>query len=281
MLPQTIAPTSPAEVVASALVLKNVDVVFDGVIQVLRSLSLEVPSGQVVALMGGNGAGKTTTLKAISSLLGAERGKVVGGQIWIHGEDRTNADPVRIVCEGTVQVMEGRRVLQHLTVEQNLRVGAHFRKDKDIILDDMENVYGYFPALKKLTKRTAGFLSGGEMQMLLVGRALMARPKLMLFDEPSMGLAPRIVQELFERIEQVTAEKKMSVLIVEQNVRAALRIAQYGYVMENGRIMLHGTSQELQNNEDIREFYLGLGASQNTQSYRDVKHYRRRKRWLG
>jgi branched-chain amino acid transport system ATP-binding protein len=177
--------------------------------------------------------------------------------------------------------MEGRRVLQHLTVEQNLLVGAHFRKDKDIILDDMENVYGYFPALKKLNQRTAGFLSGGEMQMLLVGRALMARPKLMLFDEPSMGLAPRIVQELFERIEQVTVEKKMSVLIVEQNVRAALRIAQYGYVMENGRIMLHGTSQELQNNEDIREFYLGLGASQNTQSYRDVKHYRRRKRWLG
>ncbi len=263
------------------LALRNVDVVFDGVIQVLRSLSLEVRPGQVVALMGGNGAGKTTTLKAASSLLAAERGAVVGGQVLLQGRDLTNADPGEVVRAGTVQVMEGRRVLHHLTVEQNLRVGAHFRGDRAEVAADIDEVYGYFPRLKDLRDRTAGYLSGGEMQMLLVGRALMARPRLLLLDEPSMGLAPRIVHELFERVADVRARRDMSVLLVEQNARAALRIADHGYVMENGRIVLHGSRDELERNEDIREFYLGLGGAQGRRSYREVKHYKRRKRWLG
>ncbi len=276
------APTGAAAAAAAPiLALRNVDVVFDGVIQVLRSLSLEVQPGQVVALMGGNGAGKTTTLKAASSLLAAERGAVVGGQVLLAGQDVTNADPGDVVRAGTVQVMEGRRVLQHLTVEQNLRVGAHFRTDRAEVAADIEEVYGYFPRLKDLRERTAGFLSGGEMQMLLVGRALMARPSLLLLDEPSMGLAPRIVHELFERVAEVRARRKMSVLLVEQNARAALRISDYGYVMENGRIVLHGTREELERNEDIREFYLGLGGAQGRRSYREVNHYKRRKRWLG
>ncbi|PPE70279.1 ABC transporter ATP-binding protein [Caldimonas thermodepolymerans] len=263
------------------LALRNVDVVFDGVIQVLRSLSLEVMPGQVVALMGGNGAGKTTTLKAVSSLLAAERGAVTGGHVWFAGQEITNGDPGAVVRAGAVQVMEGRRVLHHLTVEQNLRVGAHFRTDRAEVAADLEAVYRYFPRLKDLRERTAGFLSGGEMQMLLVGRALMARPVLLLLDEPSMGLAPRIVHELFERIAEIRHERRMSVLLVEQNARAALRISDYGYVMENGRIVLHGTREDLERNEDIREFYLGLGGADGRRSYREVKHYKRRKRWLG
>ncbi|MEY4712014.1 MAG: hypothetical protein RIS88_1464 [Pseudomonadota bacterium] len=273
--------TEPASAQACALSLRNVDVVFDGVIQVLRSLSLQVEQGQVVALMGGNGAGKTTTLKAVSGLLAPERGAVVAGEVLLNGRDMTNADPMDVVQAGTVQVMEGRRVLQHLTVEQNLRVGAHFRTDRAQIAADLEEVYGYFPHLKGLRERTAGFLSGGEMQMMLVGRALMARPSLLLLDEPSMGLAPMIVQELFERIAQVRIRRAMSVLLVEQNARAALRIADYGYVIENGRVVLHGAAKDLSNNEDIREFYLGLGGSEGRRSYREVKHYKRRKRWLG
>lgn len=266
---------------APLLDVRNVDVVFDGVIQVLRSLSLNVGPSQIVSLMGGNGAGKTTTLKAVSSLLAAERGTVVSGQIVVNGVDVTNADPGRLVRDGVVQVMEGRRVLHHLTVEQNLRVGAHFRTDRAAVNHDIEGIYRLFPALRHLHERTAGYLSGGEMQMLLVGRALMAQPKLLLLDEPSMGLAPRIINELFDGVVQVCRERRCSVLLVEQNVRAALRISDYGYVMENGRVVLSGSREELERNEDIREFYLGLGDSQGRPSYRDVKHYRRRKRWLG
>lgn len=263
------------------LSLRNLDVVFDDVIQVLRSLSIEVMPGKIVALLGGNGAGKTTTLKAASSLLAAERGSVVSGQVLINGQDYTNGDPGDVVRAGAVQVMEGRRVLQHLTVEQNLRVGAHFRDDRAEVAADMEEVYAYFPRLKDLRERTAGFLSGGEMQMLLMGRALMARPSLLLLDEPSMGLAPRIVHELFERIAEVRDRRQVAVLLVEQNASAALRISDEGYVMENGRIVMHGTRDELSKNEDIREFYLGLGRGAGRRSYRDVKHYKRRKRWLG
>lgn len=263
------------------LSLRNVDVVFDDVIQVLRSLSLEVLPGQIVALLGGNGAGKTTTLKAASSLLAADRGKVVSGEVSIFGRDFTNADPGDVVRAGAVQVMEGRRILQHLSVEQNLRVGAHFRHDRAEVASDMEEVYTYFPRLKDLRGRTAGFLSGGEMQMLLMGRALMARPTLLLLDEPSMGLAPRIVHDLFERISEVRTRRNVAVLLVEQNAQAALRISDAGYVMENGRMVLTGTREELIHNEDIREFYLGLGRGSDRRSYRDVKHYKRRKRWLG
>ncbi len=266
---------------ATALALRNVDVVFDGVIQVLRSLSLEVRTGQIVALMGGNGAGKTTTLKAASSLLATERGAVVGGQVNLLGRDLTNADPGEVVRAGAVQVMEGRHVLHHLTVEQNLRVGAHLRTDRSAVAADIDEIYGDFPRLKDLRERTAGYLSGGEMQMLLLGRALMARPQLLLLDEPSMGLAPRIVHELFERVAEVRARRRTSVLLVEQNARAALRIADHGCVMESGRIVLHGSRDELERNEDIREFYLGLGGVQGRRSYREVKHYKRRKRWLG
>ncbi len=263
------------------LALRNVDVVFNSVIQVLRSLSMEVAPRQIVALLGGNGAGKTTTLKAISSLLSTERGRVESGQVLFDGNDITNADPCDVVRSGVVQVLEGRRVLKHLTVEQNLRVGAHFRSDRDVVRADMERVYGYFPLLAGLRARTAGFLSGGEMQMLLLGRALLARPRLLLLDEPSIGLAPMLVREIFERVGAIRDEQGFAVLLVEQNAGAALRIADYGYVLENGRIVLRGTRAELEANEDIREFYLGLTVSEGRRSFRDVKHYKRRKRWLG
>ena len=261
--------------------LKNVDVVYNGVIQVLRGVSLEVAPAQIVALLGGNGAGKTTTLRAVSSLLAVEQGKVEQGEIVFEGKKITNADPASIIGTGIVQVLEGRKVLQHMNIEQNLMVGAHLRHDKAQIADDLAEVYTSFPSLQPMRHRAAGYLSGGEMQMLLVGRALMARPRLLLLDEPSMGLAPLIVKDLFEFLRSLRDRKGMSILIVEQNVRAALNIADYGYVMENGRIVLHASKDELERNEDVREFYLGLSLSQERRSFRDVKHYKRRKRWLG
>jgi len=267
--------------VTPILSLRNVDVVFSDVIQVLRSLSLEVRRGQIVALIGANGAGKTTTLKAISSLLAAERGRVAAGQVLFEGADFTGREPSEVARQGIVQMLEGRKVLRHLTVEQNLRVGAHFRADRAAVRADFEQVYAFFPALVALRERTAGFLSGGEMQMLLLGRALMARPRLLLLDEPAMGLAPLLVRDLFDRLREVRRAWDLSVLLVEQNVRAALSIADYGYVMENGRVVLHGGRDELEANEDIREFYLGLSVAEGRRSFRDVKHYRRRKRWLG
>lgn len=278
--------TNPSEAdprgaaVPAALELRNVEVVFDGVIQVLRNLSLEVRPGQIVSLIGGNGAGKTTTLEAVSCLLAAERGAVTSGHVLLNGKDVTNGDPCAVVQEGTVQVMEGRRVLQHLTVEQNLRVGAHLRNDRAQVAADLEEIHRLFPPLEALRTQTAGYLSGGLMQMLLVGRALMARPTLLLLDEPSMGLAPRIVHDLFARIQEVCTARGISALVVEQNARAALSISDYGYVMENGRIVLAGTKAALEQNADIQEFYLGIGA-RGKPSYRNVKHYRRRKRWLG
>jgi branched-chain amino acid transport system ATP-binding protein len=264
-----------------ALTVRSVDVVFDGVIQVLRALSLEVRQRQIVALLGGNGAGKTTTLKTISSLVEVEHGRVEAGEVLFDGADITNADPCDVVRSGIVQVLEGRRVLKHLTVEQNLRLGAHFRRDRTAIRADADSVYAMFPRLTELRSRTAGYLSGGEMQMLLLGRALMARPKLLLLDEPSMGLAPMLVRELFDRVLQVREAQGIAVLVVEQNARAALRIADYGYVIENGRIVLHGTRADLEQNEDVREFYLGLSTGSERRRFRDVKHYKRRKRWLG
>lgn len=263
------------------LALVNVDVMYNGVIQVLRSVNLEVPDGKVVVLLGSNGVGKTTTLRAISGLLRADLGVVTAGEIRIDGEEITNADPVHIFDRGVVQVLEGRKVLEHLTVEQNLMIGAHRRSDKTAVRDDVERIFTYFPKLPELLKRTAGYLSGGEMQMLLIARALVARPKILMLDEPSMGLAPMLVEQLFETIGRVRQEEGLTILLVEQNARAAIRQCDYGYVMDGGRIVLHGTREQLEQNQDVKEFYLGLSLTEGRRNFRDVKHYRRRKRWLG
>jgi len=263
------------------LTLANVDVVYGGVIQVLRSANLDVREGQMVVLLGANGAGKTTTLKAISGLLHSDHGAVTAGRISFDGQDITHADPAEIVKVGVVQVLEGRKVLEHLTVNQNLMVGAHLRRDRAAVRADLEKVCSYFPALPGLMNRTAGYLSGGEMQMVLIGRALMARPRLLILDEPSMGLAPILTQQLFATIGRIKREEGLTVLLVEQNARAAISQCDYGYIMEGGRIVLHGSRDELQGNQDVQEFYLGMGGEAERVSYRDVKHYRRRKRWLG
>ncbi|GHF60441.1 ABC transporter ATP-binding protein [Seohaeicola zhoushanensis] len=263
------------------LTLANIDVVYGGVIQVLRSANLEVREGQMVVLLGANGAGKTTTLKAISGLLHSDHGAVTAGRITLAGQDITHADPADIVKAGMVQVLEGRRVLEHLTVHQNLMVGAHLRSDRAAVKADLEKVYNYFPALPKLLDRTAGYLSGGEMQMVLIGRALMARPRLLILDEPSMGLAPILTQQLFQTISRIKREEGLTVLLVEQNARSAIAQCDYGYIMEGGRIVLHGSRESLEGNQDVQEFYLGMGAANDRTSYREVKHYRRRKRWLG
>lgn len=263
------------------LVLSNVDVVYGGVIQVLRSANLEVPDGQMVVLLGSNGAGKTTMLKAISGLLHSDLGKVTAGRIIFDGADVTNGDPADIFGRGIVQVLEGRKVLEHLTVEQNLMVGAHRRTDHKAVKDDLARVYGYFPRLPDLLKRTAGYLSGGEMQMVLIGRALLARPKLLILDEPSMGLAPILVEQLFQTIGRIKREEGLTILLVEQNARAAINQCDYGYVMDNGRIVLHGTRAQLENNQDVQEFYLGYAGAEGRNRFQNIKHYRRRKRWLG
>ncbi len=262
------------------LELKNVDVVYKGVIQVLRSANLDVPEGRIVALLGANGAGKTTTLKAISGFLDIEQGRVTAGEIRLRGRDVTHASPESMVRQGVVQVLEGRRVLAHLTVEQNLRIGAHLRHGIDERAE-IGRILELFPRLRALTARTAGYLSGGEMQMLLIGRALMAKPTFLLLDEPSMGLAPAIAKELFASIARINREQGVTILLVEQNAAAAIALADYGYVMENGRIVLHGDRARLTADADIREFYLGLSVGQERKSFRDVKHYKRRKRWLG
>ncbi len=262
------------------LQVNNIEVVYMNVIQVLRGVSLEVGDGQIVALLGANGAGKTTTLKAISGLLKTEEGEVTDGSIDFDGQRIDRYGPEDIAAMGISQVMEGRRVLEHLTVEENLLVGAYRRQDRAEVKRDMEMVFGYFPRLQDLRRRTSGYLSGGEQQMLVIGRALVARPKLMLLDEPSLGLAPLLVQEIYEIIRRINAEQKMAMLLVEQNARAALGIADYGYVMENGRIVMSGPAEKLRDNEDVKEFYMGLSAVGSQKSYREVKHYRRRKRWL-
>jgi branched-chain amino acid transport system ATP-binding protein len=262
------------------LKLNNIEVTYLNVIRVLHGVSLSVEDGQIVALLGANGAGKSTTLKAISGLLHVEEGEVTDGNIEWNGLriDKKNAEAIGKL--GIIQALEGRRVFEHLTVEENLNVGAFARTDRKAIKADLEMVYTYFPRLKQLHKNIAGYLSGGEQQMLVIGRSMMARPNLMMLDEPSLGLAPLMVEEIFAIIKRFNNESKTSVLLVEQNVRIALSIAQYGYVMENGRIVLDGTAEFLKNNEDIKEFYIGLSALGTKKSYRDVKHYRRRKRWL-
>ncbi|MBW1924358.1 MAG: ABC transporter ATP-binding protein [Deltaproteobacteria bacterium] len=260
--------------------LKNIEVIYSDVILVLKGVSLQVPEEQIIALLGANGAGKTTTLKAISGLLHTELGEVTDGSIEFQGDRIDRLDPERIVKCGIVQVMEGRPLFEHLTVEENLMVGAYSRNDKPAVRNDLERVYRYFPKLQVLRARTSGYLSGGERQMLVMGRAMMAKPKIMLLDEPSMGLSPLLVKEIFKLIKQINEQEKVSILLVEQNARIALDLSEYGYVMENGRIVLDGPSLKLLENEDIREFYLGLSDKGKRKSYREVKHYRRRKRWL-
>jgi len=263
------------------LELNNVEVIYSDVILVLKGISMAVPEKNIVALLGANGAGKTTTLKAISGLLHSEDGEVTSGSIHFLGKPTHHEEPENIVRMGLVQVMEGRRILEHLTVEQNLIVGGKLQKDWQELKNALERVYGYFPKLKEMRNRVSGYLSGGEQQMLVIGRALMAKPKLILLDEPSLGLAPLIVAEIFELTQKLQKEENLSILLVEQNARAALSIADYGYVLENGRIVLYGTGRELSENEDVKEFYMGITLSGEAKSFRDVKHYKRRKRWLG
>jgi branched-chain amino acid transport system ATP-binding protein len=262
------------------LAVNNIEVIYDHVILVLKGVSLQVPEGGIVALLGANGAGKSTTLKAISGLLGTERGEVTKGSIELLGEPIHHRHPDEIVRRGVVQVMEGRRVFEHLTVEENLLTGAYTRRDGDGVRRDLDRVYAYFPRLTQRRDVLAGYISGGEQQMLAIGRALMARPRVMLLDEPSMGLAPLLVAEIFEIVGRLNREEGVAVLLAEQNATMALRVAQYGYVMENGRIVLDGDARTISQNEDIKEFYLGLSGVGQRKSYRDVKHYRRRKRWL-
>jgi branched-chain amino acid transport system ATP-binding protein len=262
------------------LAVNNIEVIYDHVILVLRGVSLRVPPEGVVALLGANGAGKSTTLKAISGLLRTERGEVTKGTIEFQGEPIHRRDPSEVVRRGIVQVMEGRHVFEHLTVEENLLAGAYTRRNGRSIGQDLELVYRYFPRLKERRTVRAGYVSGGEQQMVAIGRALMARPRLMLLDEPSMGLAPMLVQEIFEIVSRLNREEKVAVLLAEQNAAMALRFAQYAYVLENGRIVLDGDARTISDNEDVKEFYLGLSGVGERKSYRDVKHYRRRKRWL-
>jgi len=263
------------------LLVKNIEVAYMKVIQVLRGVSLEVHEGKIATLLGANGAGKTTTLKAISGMLKTEEGEVTDGSIEFDGKRIDGYGPETIAAMGISQAMEGRRVLEHLSVEENLFIGAYCRKDRAGVKKDLELVFDYFPKIKLLRQRTSGYLSGGEQQMLVIGRALMARPRLMLLDEPSLGLAPLMVEDIYLIIDRIRADQKMAILLVEQNARAALGIADEGYVMENGRIVMGGPADKLRDNEDVREFYLGLSAVGSRKSYRDVKHYRRKKRWLG
>jgi branched-chain amino acid transport system ATP-binding protein len=255
-------------------------VVYDRTILVLKGISLEVPEQRIVTLLGSNGAGKTTTLKAISGLLKPERGEIITGSVELNGIRIDHHQPEGIVKLGITQVMEGRRVFEDLTAEENLLSGAHTRRGMAEIRRDVELVYGYFPRLAQRKGIKAGYLSGGEQQMLAIGRALMARPKVMLLDEPSLGLAPLLVEEIFEIIQRLNREEKLTVLLVEQNAAMALTIAEHGYVMESGRIVLEGPVAALRENPDIKEFYLGLTEVGARKSYRDVKHYKRRKRWL-
>ena len=272
------APVASAAPVA--LSVNNIEVIYDHVILVLRGVSLQVPKGRIVALLGANGAGKTTTLKAISNLLSAERGDVTKGTIEFEGKRVDKLTPNELVRRGVCQVMEGRHCFAHLTIEENLLTGAFTRKGSRADLRAaLEKVYHYFPRLKQRRGSVAGYTSGGEQQMTAVGRALMARPSMILLDEPSMGLAPQIVEEIFDIVGNLNRQESVSFLLAEQNTNVALRFADYGYILENGRVVMDGAAQELAQNEDVKEFYLGLSTA-GRKSFRDVKHYRRRKRWL-
>jgi branched-chain amino acid transport system ATP-binding protein len=262
------------------LKLNNIEVMYHEVILVLKGVSIDVPQGGIVALLGANGAGKSTTLKSISGLLKHEDGEVTDGSIEFMGEKIHHLAAEEIAKKGIFQIIEGRRVFEHLTVEENLRVGAHLRGTGSATKERLEMVYRYFPRLVDRKNVLAGFISGGEQQMTVIGRAMMAQPKLMLLDEPSMGLAPLLIKEIFEIIKKLNKEEKIPLLLVEQNVKLALTVAPYAYVLENGRLVMHDTSEKLKENPDIRDFYLGLSDIGERKSFRQVKHYKRRKRWL-
>lgn len=264
----------------SLLSVSNIEVIYNSVILVLKGVSLDVPKGGIVALLGANGAGKSTTLKAISNLLRAERGDVTKGVILFEGKEVQDLSPNELVQRGCIQVMEGRHCFGHLTIEENLMTGAFTRKNgKAAVMHDLELVYGYFPKLKQRRNSQAGYTSGGEQQMCAVGRALMSRPKMILLDEPSMGLAPQIVEEIFEIVKHLNEKEQVSFLLAEQNTNMALRYARYGYILENGRVVMDGAAKSLSENEDVKEFYLGISDGRR-KSFREGKHYRRRKRWL-
>ena len=275
-----VAQANPATEREILLDVNNIEVIYNHVILVLKGVSLSVPKGGIVALLGGNGAGKTTTLKAISNLLHSERGEVTKGSIRYQGEPVVHLDPAALVRRGVIQVMEGRHCFAHLTVEDNLLTGAYTRRDgKGAIEADLEMVYGYFPRLKERRRSQAGYTSGGEQQMCAIGRALMSRPETVLLDEPSMGLAPQLVEQIFEIVKSVNENEGVSFLLAEQNTNVALRYAHHGYILESGRVVMDGPAAALRENPDVKEFYLGM-SEQGRKSFRDVRSYRRRKRWL-
>ncbi|THH35272.1 ABC transporter ATP-binding protein [Aliishimia ponticola] len=264
----------------AVLEVNNIEVIYNHVILVLKGVSLTVPKGGITALLGGNGAGKTTTLKAISGLLASERGEVTKGSIHYGGKPTTDMDPADLVKLGVVQVMEGRHCFEHLTVEENLLTGAYTRTDgAAAIAQDLEMVYNYFPRLRERRKSQAGYTSGGEQQMCAIGRALMSRPETILLDEPSMGLAPQLVEQIFEIVKSVNENEGVTFLLAEQNTNVALRFAHHGYILESGRVVMEGPAAELRENPDVKEFYLGM-SDEGRKSFRDVRSYRRRKRWL-
>jgi branched-chain amino acid transport system ATP-binding protein len=272
--------SAAADTAPPILSVNSIEVIYDHVILVLKGVSLTLPKGKIVAILGANGAGKSTTLKAISNLIKAERGDVTKGSIQFQGQDVHHLTATDLVRRGLIQVMEGRHCFPHLSVDENLLTGAYTRKDGSAAIKrDLDMVYGYFPRLAQRKSSLAGYISGGEQQMTAIGRALMSAPKTMLLDEPSMGLAPQLVEEIFEIVKRLNADQGMSVLLAEQNTNIALRYADHGYILENGRIVMDGPAKQLRENEDVKEFYLGISGG-NRKSFRDVKHYKRRKRWL-
>ena len=261
------------------LEVNNIEAVYNHVILVLKGVSLNVKKGGITTLLGGNGAGKTTTLKSISNLLASERGEVTKGSITFNNQDVHQLDPSQLVKMGVIQVMEGRHCFEHLTVEENLLTGGYTRKSNKEVKNDLERVYEYFPRLKERRTSQAGYTSGGEQQMVAIGRALMANPKMILLDEPSTGLAPQLVKQIFEIVSQINKKEGVTILLAEQNTNMALQYAEYAYILENGRVVMEGTAKSMRDNEDVKEFYLGI-SGEGRQSYRDFKQYRRRKRWL-
>ena len=261
------------------LIVNNIEVVYSHVILVLKGVSLKVKKGGITALLGGNGAGKSTTLKSISNLLASERGEVTKGSVTYSNEYIHDLDPSQLVKKGVIQVMEGRHCFEHLTVEENLLTGAYTRTNNKEVKDDLERVYGYFPRLLDRRTSLAGYTSGGEQQMIAIGRALMAHPTMILLDEPSMGLAPQLVKQIFEIVAEINRKEGVTILLAEQNTNMALQYAEYAYILENGRVVMEGTAESMRDNEDVKEFYLGI-SGEGRQSFKDVKQYRRRKRWL-
>ena len=261
------------------LIVNNIEVVYSHVILVLKGVSLKVKKGGITALLGGNGAGKSTTLKSISNLLASERGEVTKGSVTYSNEYIHDLDPSQLVKKGVIQVMEGRHCFEHLTVEENLLTGAYTRSNNKEVKEDLERVYSYFPRLRDRRTSLAGYTSGGEQQMIAIGRALMAHPTMILLDEPSMGLAPQLVKQIFEIVAEINRKEGVTILLAEQNTNMALQYAEYAYILENGRVVMEGTAESMRDNEDVKEFYLGI-SGEGRQSFKDVKQYRRRKRWL-